>query len=125
MDEEVFIPIVGFISLAAVTVLFIYYRFRTRFEIQKTVRAAIERGQQLSPDFLDRLADPRPTRRADRDLRIGVTSMALGLGLASFGWLVGSSDLVGPLLAIGNIPFLVGVAFVGLWKFAPREEGRV
>jgi len=26
-------------------------------------------------------------------------------------------------LAIGNIPFLVGVALVGLWKFAPREGG--
>ena len=124
MDYDMFIPITAFLSLAAVIVLFLHFRFRARFEYQKTVRAAIERGQQLSPEFLERLGENQLARSAHRDLRIGVTSMALGLSIASFGWLLGESDAVRPLLAIGNIPFLVGLALVGLWKFAPREERR-
>jgi len=125
MDYDMFIPITAFLSVAAVIILFLYFRFRARFEVHKTVRAAIERGQQMSPEFLERLGDAQPARGALRDLRIGVTSMALGVAIASFGWLLGESDAIRPLLAIGNIPFLVGLALVGLWKFAPRDDGRV
>ena len=123
MDYEIFIPITAFLSAAAVIILFLFFRFRGRFEVHKTVRAAIERGQQMSPEFLERLGDA-PARGALRDLRIGVTSMALGVSIASFGFLLGQGGAIRPLLAIGNIPFLVGVALVGLWKFAPRENSR-
>jgi len=124
MDDDVvlfFVPIVLFVSVAVVIGLFLYFRFRARFEYQKTVRVAIERGQQLDAEFLERL-DDQTGGGAHRDLRIGVTSIALGISLASFGWLYGESDMVRPLIAIGNIPLLVGLAFVGLWKFGPREE---
>jgi hypothetical protein len=80
MDYDMFIPITAFLSLAAVIGLFSYFRFRARFEVHKTVRAAIERGQLMTPEFLERLGDAH------------------------------------------HIPFLVGLAFVGLWKFAPRRR---
>jgi|SRR5215471_6595774 len=123
MDDDVvlfLVPIVLFVSVAVVIGLFLYFRFRARFEYQKTVRVAIERGQQLSPEFLERL-DNQIGGGAHRDLRIGVTSIALGISLALFGWLYGASDWVRPLIAIGDIPFLVGLALVGLWKFGPQE----
>lgn len=123
MSYEIFIPITAFLSLAAVIGLFLYFRFRARFEVHKTVRAAIERGQLMTPEFLEGLGDA-PARGTLRDLRIGVTSMALGLSIASFGFLLGELHAIRPLLAIGNIPFLVGLAFVGLWKFAPRDDAR-
>jgi hypothetical protein len=69
------------------------------------------------------LGHATPSRGRNRDLRIGVTSIALGAGIASFGWLLGEGDAVRPFLAIGNVPFLVGIALVGLWKFAPRDGG--
>lgn len=124
MDYDMFIPITAFLSLAAVIGLFLYFRFRARFEVHRTVRAAIERGQLMTPEFLERLGDAHPARGALRDLRIGVTSMALGLSIALFGFLLGEIGAIRPLLAIGNIPFLVGLAFVGLWKFAPRDDAR-
>jgi hypothetical protein len=65
----------------------------------------------------------RPTAASSRRASEG-NSIALGVAIASFGWLLGESDAVRPLLAIGNIPFLVGLALVRLWKFAPREDRR-
>jgi uncharacterized protein DUF6249 len=119
LDDPFSAAAVLFVSAAAVLCTAIYFSFRARAEYQKTVRAAIEHGQQLTLELLERLGDGK--RGANRDLRIGVTSMALGVALASFGWLLGDSDFVGPMLAIGNIPFLVGLALLGLWKFAPKE----
>jgi hypothetical protein len=122
MDTGFWVPITAFLSLAVVLSLLIYLRFRAKLEYQRTVRVAIERGQQLSPEFLARLGE-RPARGRHRDLRIGVISIALGVALALCGLLDGDTDDVRDFLAIGNIPFLVGVAFVVLWKFAPRDEG--
>ena len=118
---EIWIPIVGFLSLGAVIGLSIYLRFRAKLEYQRTVRLAIERGQQLSPEFLERLGNVPPARGRDRDLRLGVMSIALGIAVASCGLLAGETDAVRDFLAIGNIPFVVGVALVALWKFAPRD----
>jgi hypothetical protein len=125
MEDVVFwlVPISLFVSVAVVMVLFLYFRYRARVEYQKTVRAAIERGQQLSPEFLERL-DNQLAGGAHRDLRIGITSIALGISIALFGWLFGDDDMIRPLLAVGNIPFLVGLALVALWKFGPKEDRR-
>jgi hypothetical protein len=108
-----------FVSVAVVLCIAIYFGFRARVEYQKTVRAAIERNEPLTPDLLERLGGT--ARGAQRDLRVGVTSIALGIALALFGVLLGEDDAVRPFLAIGNIPFLVGIALVALWKFAPRD----
>jgi protein-S-isoprenylcysteine O-methyltransferase Ste14 len=120
MDLGVFVPISLFASVAAVLVLFMYYRFRARHEYQKTVRNAIERGQQLTPELLDHLENRQ--RDPQRDLRMGAISIALGVSLGAFGYLVGEDDAIRPFLAIGNVPLLVGIALVLLWKFAPRES---
>jgi hypothetical protein len=123
MHSEVWIPITGFLSTAVVLGLFFHLRFRAKLEYQKTVRVAIERGQQLSPEFLARLGERPAARGRNRDLRIGVISIALGVALACCGLVADDDDALRAFLAIGNIPFLVGIALVALWKFAPRDEG--
>jgi len=104
-------------------VSFFYFRYRTRAEYQQTVRAAIDKGQQLTPEFLDRLGggDGAVRRDRHRDLRFGVIAVAIGLAIASFGWIIGEEDAVMPFMAIGNLPILVGIAMIALWRFAPRE----
>ena len=123
MYGPVFVLSIAAICLATVISLLIFFLHRTKLEYQRTVRAAIEKGQQLSPEFLESLGHSMQSRGRNRDLRIGVTSIALGASIASFGWLLGQPEAGRVFLAIGNIPFLVGVALVGLWKFAPREGG--
>lgn len=117
----VFIPITLVVSIAVVTLVFLFLRYRARLDYQQTVRLAVEKGQQLTPEFLERLAEraikePSP----NRDLRLGVISIAIGLAIGSFGWILGEPDAVRPLIGVGNLPFLVGVAMILLWKFSPR-----
>jgi predicted PurR-regulated permease PerM len=114
------IPIVLFVSIAAVVALLLYFRFRRAAELQKTARAAIEHGQPLSPEFLDKLSESLETRISD--LRRGVIAIAIGIGLATFGLLLGGGeDTRQAMLAMGAMPIIIGVAYLGLWKFSPRE----
>lgn len=112
------VPIVMFVSFALVLSLFFFFRFKIRKEIQHTLRAAIEQGQELTPEVLDRLGQA-PARVAD--LRRGILSIAVGLGVASFGVFLGEEDALRPMLAISAFPFLVGLAYLGLWKFREQE----
>ena len=115
----VFVPIVMFISFAVVLCMLFYFRHRTRQAVQQTVRTAIEQGQQLTPEILERLGEPPQPK--DIDLRRGVISVSIGLGIAVFGWLVGEEEAVGPLLGIASLPLLIGIAYLGLWRFGPKD----
>jgi hypothetical protein len=109
--EIEWVPIVMFLSVAIVLGL--------RREIQRTLRTAIEQGQELTPEVLDRLGE---STAGVADFRRGVLSMAVGVGVAAFGVFLGEEDALRPMLAISAFPFLVGLAYLGLWKF--REQGK-
>ncbi len=116
---EMLIPIVLFIVTGIVMVLFFYFRHRTRGEIQLTVRTAMEQGQQLTPEVLESLTDSLHSRNGD--LRRGVISIAIGGAFFAFATLLGQEEAIGPLRAISAFPFLVGVAYLGLWFFLKRN----
>jgi hypothetical protein len=112
-----FIPIALFFAIAIVICVLVYYRYRSASEVQQTVRSAIEQGQELSAEFLEKLSKPDRSRNAD--LRRGI--IAIGIGLAAFGALIGDEDAQQSLLAIAVLPACIGLAYLGLWKFSPRE----
>jgi len=110
----VFIPIVLFSAIAIVLCAYFYFRHRTKQAVQQTVRTAIEQGQQLTPEILEKLGQsPQPE---NLDLRRGVISIGVGLGIAVFGLLVDEQEIVRPLLGIASLPLLIGIAYLGLWK---------
>lgn len=113
--SEVWIPIVMFVALAVILSFWLYFRFRSRREFQQTVRAAIDRGQELSPDMLDRLGQPRVSGNAD--LRRGIIAVTIGAGLGACAFVLGEESAVRPLIAAGALPFLIGVAYLALWRF--------
>ena len=113
--DEYWIPIVMFISLAAVMGLYFLFRFRTRKELQETIRLAIEKDTALTPEFLQQLRDSLPPVRSD--LRRGVLSIALAAGLVAFSVLLGEEDATHILIGAAAFPFMIGVAYIGLWKF--------
>lgn len=111
-----FVPIVSMIVIGFTVVAFFYYRYRNKSELQKTIQQALEKGQDLTPDLIDRLAGPKQGPQAD--LRKALVWLAVGIGFICFGVLIGEPDATGPLAAIGMFPTLIGIAYLIMWKFA-------
>ena len=105
--------IVLFLAVAAVFCVKYYLNYRAKQEVQATVRAALERGVPTG-EILDRMVDTPPPRGSD--LRRGVIWLALGTGLAAFGFAIDPDDVARPMLAIGLVPILLGAAYLVLWR---------
>jgi hypothetical protein len=116
------VPISMFAGLTVIIVLFFWFRYRTRGDMQQTIRTAIDRGQELSPEIIDRLGHPKAPK--DRDLRFALLWLALAIGLALCGWAVPdpSGYAFQGCLAGAAFPFCIGVAYLILWRFARPER---
>lgn len=117
---EDLIPIVLFITIGAVFALAFYLKYRTRHDVQNTVRAAIDRGESLSPELIETLSVSISSPFSD--LRKGVISLALGAGGMCFAVLLGEEDATGPIMAMSAFPILLGIAYLGLWYFIGRKK---
>lgn len=111
--NDLWVPISLFVSIAIVVSLYFSYRYRGRVQLQKTLRQAMDKGQELSPEIIERLAGPKP--RPDGDKRRGVIALAISAGIAAFAFVLDESDALRPMLAIACIPALIGVAYLLLW----------
>jgi len=120
MDEGILIPIVMFISIAVVFSLWFYFRHKARVATQQTFRLALEKGSELTPEFVKQLSEPEPSK--DRDLRRGLIWVALGLATAILGVAINEPDAIGPLLGSAAFPALVGVAYLIMWRYEARKE---
>lgn len=116
------VPTVTMLVIGGTIALITYFRFRRRREVQETIRIAIEKGQELPTEFLETISSPKNRPKKDQDLRRGVVLVAVGLGIGAFGVLVGEDDAVGPLMGIGSIPFLIGLALTALWVLRTRHN---
>jgi hypothetical protein len=94
-----------------------YFRYKTRRELQETLRAAIQSGQELTPEALERIGGPPAPK--DTDLRRGVITSAVGLALVAFSFIHTGMDEDGAagVRATGVLVLLIGLAFVALWRF--------
>ena len=109
-----------FAAIAIPICLLLYFAHRAGVETQLTVRKAIEQGQQLSPEILDRLSEGASS--PERDRRRGVIGIAIGIGLAVLGLLTVVDLGIGfGVVGIGALPFVIGLAYLALSKF-PRHN---
>lgn len=120
MTEET-IPIVMFLGLTIIFVALFWFRFRARSEMQQTFRMALDKGQELTPDIIDRLGQPKDSKY--KDLRLGAIWMALAIGLALCGLAVpdATGDALRGCLAGAAFPFAIGAAYLLLYRFTSRE----
>ena len=119
MVEEL-IPIVMFISIAVVLIAVFWFRYRSRAELQRTVRNAMDRGVELSPELVERLgATPQPR---EKDLRLGVIWMSLAVALVLCGFAVPEPDVLRGVLAGAAFPFSIGSAYLLLWFVVSRHD---
>lgn len=121
MENIEWVPIVMFIGLTVVLCVLFWFRYRARSEMQQTFRAALDKGQELTPDVIDRLGHPKPSK--DKDLRLGVIWLALGVALVAFGF--GIPDDEGEVsrifMGISAFPFAIGIAYSILHKFTSHD----
>ncbi|MEM9404193.1 MAG: DUF6249 domain-containing protein [Pseudomonadota bacterium] len=117
MNENVIavmIPIVSVIIIGLVVIAYFHYRAKNRSQLQTTIQQAIEKGNELTPELIDRLAGPKPG--PDRDLRRALVWLALGVGFILFGAIIQDEDAFRGMSAIGMFPLLIGVAYMVMWK---------
>ncbi len=122
MDQnmEYLVPIVLFITIGSIVSLVFYFRFRTRRELQHTIRLYIEKGADMTPELMTTLTEAIETR--PNDLRRGIISLAIGVAFLTFGMLLGEPDARRPLTALSAFPILIGIAYTGLWFFTARRD---
>lgn len=123
MVEEM-IPVVLFLVLGGIFWAMFYFRHRSRAETQQTIRLALDKGAQLTPELLDRLGEPVPDKSTD--LRRGLVWLALGFGLALCGFFVPdpSGDALKGCLAGASFPVLIGIAYIVMWRYGVAKEAR-
>lgn len=103
--------------LTAIIVVPRWLKSRDRRELQETLRMAMSKDQVLPPEVVEAITtDTRLPPSPERDLRDGVIWLAVGLGVAFFGWMVGfeDDDAVYPLIGLASIPALIGLALIAL-----------
>lgn len=96
--------------------------------MHETLRIAYEKGQPVPPELIEALqrnVAPRVISTPERDLRLGIVLVAVGLGFAGLGYglwygLMSVNEIAayvsgGSTAGFGAIPGFIGVAYLILW----------
>jgi hypothetical protein len=118
--EELWIPIALFAAITIIFSLWFYFRYQARMATQKTFRLALEKGNELSPEFIKQLGEPEPSK--DKDLRRGLVWVAIGIAMVILGAAINEPDAMGPMMGSAAFPGLVGIAYLIMWRFGTRKE---
>jgi len=113
---------IGFAAVIAPAILlgiFFWFRLKARRDMQETIRAAIDKGQELSPEVIDRLGHPKQPK--DKDMRLAVIWLAIAIGLVLIGVAVPEPEAFRGTLAGAAFPFTIGMAYLFLHKFGKRD----
>ena len=119
MENIEWVPIVMFLGMTVVFCVLFWFRYKSRSEMQSTFRAALDKGQELTPEIIDRLGHPKAPE--DKDMRLGVIWLSLAAGLVLIGFAVPEPDALRGLLAGAALPFCIGLAYLILHKFTSRD----
>jgi len=120
--EDILIPLAFFGTVAMIFWLFVSFRHRGRADRQQTIRLALEKGAELTPELMNSLSEPEPPK--NKDLRSGLVWMALAVGLALCGWAVPdpSGYALRGCLSGAAFPFSIGVAYLIMWRYGAQTE---
>lgn len=118
---ELFIPISMFAGLTIVLCLFVWFRYRNRQDMQETIRMALDKGHELSPELIDRMGNPKAPK--DKDLRLGIIWLAIAAALALTAVAIPdpSGHALRGTLTGAAFPVCIGIAYLIMWKFTERD----
>ncbi|MEY2494512.1 MAG: hypothetical protein QOD12_3173 [Verrucomicrobiota bacterium] len=115
------IPIVGiifstFLTPLLIVVAIMFFSYLKSRSLHRTVRMMVEKGQEVPPA----LFAPPPVMRARSDMRRGVVLVMVGIGVMIFFGAASGWD--GGAWSMGMIPFLIGAAYLVVWKLEGRKD---
>lgn len=125
---EILIPLALFAMIAVIAVGPRYFKSQERQKLQETMRAAIEKGQAIPPEVISAITNdvtpPKPPSSPQRDLRRGVVWLAIAIGLAAAGLVIGVSepDATYHFLGVAIIPGVLGGAFLTLYFLGRTKD---
>ncbi|MDX2277537.1 MAG: DUF6249 domain-containing protein [Hyphomonadaceae bacterium] len=120
---EILIPLAFFAMIAAIVLIPVYLRERTKQSAHQLIAQALEKGQPLDTALIDRLTQttaPKPQQQnsARKTLGNGIILLALALGFGVAGVLDGDFDPiageVGGMVVAALILGVLGTAFIVL-----------
>lgn len=118
MHPEVFVPFVFFTFLAAVILVPILAKERTRRSAHDLISQALARGQTLEPSLIAKLSEDmlQEGNRARKSLGNGVVLLALAGGFLAAGFVIDGYDHDGDVIRGMAVPAVllgtVGLAFL-------------
>ena len=80
----------------------------------------MEKGNDMTPELLASLTEPKYD--VSRDLRRGMVSVAIGIGVVIFGFMVDEEEAIRPMIGIAMFPMFIGFAYLILWRLGEREQ---
>jgi hypothetical protein len=106
-----------FVFLSVATVAGIVGEYKRRALLIEPLRAAIERGQPLDPQLIERLMAPEPHGEALNPLYFkvgGIITVAAGIGMAGLSYFVAQVVPLAlyPLLGLGLVAVCVGIGLL-------------
>lgn len=114
MEAEIFVPFAFFAFLAAIIIVPIMSKERTKRSAHELVSQALARGQTLEPDVIEKLSSDMQVEgdRARKSLGKGIilTMLAVGLVGASYfgdGWDEGGAMVPATIVGALGIAFLL------------------
>ncbi len=123
MNEEIFIPISMFVFLGIVLGMAIVYRNRIKESQQKTIRSAIDKGHELTPELIKQIGAP-PEPPKDRDLRRALLAIAIGAALFIFGYVIpdGGDEAAKVMAGLAMFPFFIGLAYLAMYYLGSKDK---
>ena len=120
--EGILVPIAMFAGITIVLGLLFWFRYRNRREMQQTIRMALDKGHELSPELVDRLGHPKAPK--DKDLRLAVIWLALAIALVLCGVFVPdpSGYALKGIWAGAAFPLCIGLGYLILWIVSAKDE---
>jgi hypothetical protein len=120
MDTDVFVPLVFFSFLAAVILVPILAKEKTRRSAHDLISQAMARGQTLDPTLIAKLSEDmlQEGNRARKSLGSGVILLALAGGFVAAGFVIdgfdhgGDGDVIRGMAVPAVLLGTVGLAFL-------------
>ena len=113
----IWVPIAFFAMIAAIAIVPGWLRSQERTRLHDTLKASIDKGQPIPPEVIEAITSDVKIKRPpspDRDLRVGIIWLGVGVGLAAMGLALGfdEPDATYPILGLAAFPGFIGIAFI-------------